>query len=140
MTNKRDCENCVYAKPYGGENDNRCAAWECEFIDRKEAIEAYKARRDIDLVRSIPEAEEVTKAINKAMQNLIEYVEESNTDPFQIPTWLYGFPATPVEEYEWTWTDEATYGHPYGAYVCVCGNVMPHKTPYCPSCGRKIKV
>ena len=46
MTNERDCENCVHAKPFGGENDNRCDAWECEFIDRKEAIEAYKAMRD----------------------------------------------------------------------------------------------
>lgn len=46
MTNERNCENCVHAHPFGGENDNRCDAWECEFIDRKEAIEAYKARRD----------------------------------------------------------------------------------------------
>lgn len=38
----RDCENCVYARPYGGENDNRCSAWSCEFIDRHEAIEAYE--------------------------------------------------------------------------------------------------
>lgn len=46
MTNKRDCENCAHARPFGGENDNRCDAWECEYIDRKEAIEAYKARRE----------------------------------------------------------------------------------------------
>lgn len=46
MTNERKCENCVHAKPFGGENDNRCDAWECEYIDRQEAIEAYKARRD----------------------------------------------------------------------------------------------
>ena len=46
MTNKRDCENCAHARPFGGENDNRCDAWECEYIDRQEAIEAYKARRD----------------------------------------------------------------------------------------------
>lgn len=51
MTNERNCENCVHAKPFGGENDNRCDAWECDYIDRREAIEAYKARRDIDLVR-----------------------------------------------------------------------------------------
>lgn len=44
MTNERNCENCAHARPFGGENDNRCDAWECEFIDRKEAIEAYKAR------------------------------------------------------------------------------------------------
>jgi len=38
----RDCESCVYAKPYGGENDNRCSAWSCEYINRNEAIDAYK--------------------------------------------------------------------------------------------------
>lgn len=45
MTNKRDCENCAHAHPFGGENDNRCDAWECEYINRQEAIEAYKARK-----------------------------------------------------------------------------------------------
>lgn len=39
----RDCEKCVYAKPYGGSNDNRCSAWECEFIDRKEAVKFIKS-------------------------------------------------------------------------------------------------
>ena len=38
----RDCENCVYAKPFGGENDNRCSVWSCEFIDRHDAIEAWE--------------------------------------------------------------------------------------------------
>lgn len=38
----RDCENCVYAKPFGGPNDNRCCAWSCEYINRAEAIEIYK--------------------------------------------------------------------------------------------------
>ena len=46
MTNERNCENCVHAKPFGGENDNRCDAWECEYINRQEAIEAYKERKD----------------------------------------------------------------------------------------------
>ncbi len=40
----RDCERCVFARPYGGENDNRCSAWDCEFIDRKEAIKAYREK------------------------------------------------------------------------------------------------
>lgn len=48
MTNERNCENCAHAHPFGGENDNRCDAWECEYINCKEAIEAYKARRDDD--------------------------------------------------------------------------------------------
>ena len=51
----RDCENCVYAKPFGGENDNRCSAWSCEFIDRYEAIEAY------ELVKAMREAEAKVK-------------------------------------------------------------------------------
>lgn len=42
----RDCETCAHAQPFGGENDNRCEVWECEYINRQEAIEAYKARRD----------------------------------------------------------------------------------------------
>lgn len=47
----RDCENCVYARPYGGENDNRCSAWSCEYINRHEAIEAWetlKAMRETE--------------------------------------------------------------------------------------------
>lgn len=51
----RDCENCVYARPYGGENDNRCSAWSCEFIDRNEAIEAY------EIVKAMREAEAKVK-------------------------------------------------------------------------------
>ena len=51
----RDCEKCVYARPYGGENDNRCSAWSCEFIDRHEAIEAY------ELVKAMREAEAKVK-------------------------------------------------------------------------------
>ncbi len=38
----RDCESCIYARPYGGENDNRCSAWSCEYINRDEAIECYE--------------------------------------------------------------------------------------------------
>lgn len=45
-TTSRNCENCAHAKPFGGENDNRCDAWECEFIDRQEAIEGWKNWRD----------------------------------------------------------------------------------------------
>lgn len=52
MTNERNCENCAHARPYGGENDNRCDVWECEYIDRKEAIKAYKARRVGEWIRT----------------------------------------------------------------------------------------
>ena len=46
----RDCETCIHARPYGGENDNRCSAWSCEYINRNDAIEAYetlKAMREM---------------------------------------------------------------------------------------------
>ena len=52
----RDCEWCVFARPYGGENDNRCSAWDCEFIDRKEAVEAY---RRIQALESAPHIDAV---------------------------------------------------------------------------------
>lgn len=43
MTERERCESCIHAKPFGGSNDNRCGAWECEYINRKEAIEVWKA-------------------------------------------------------------------------------------------------
>lgn len=42
MTDKERCESCIHAKPFGGSDDNRCGAWECEYINRKEAIKIYK--------------------------------------------------------------------------------------------------
>ena len=33
---KRDCDTCAYRGPQG------CSAWECEYISRDDAIEAYK--------------------------------------------------------------------------------------------------
>ena len=38
---ERRCEDCAYARPFS-EYSNRCTAWECEYIPRKEAIEAWK--------------------------------------------------------------------------------------------------
>ena len=43
----RDCETCVHARPFGGEYDNRCGLWECEYINRDEAIEAYKREGEV---------------------------------------------------------------------------------------------
>ena len=43
----RDCKTCVYAKTPENSYDNGCTAWECEFIDRKEAIKIYKAYKNI---------------------------------------------------------------------------------------------
>lgn len=35
MSNDRDCNNCV-------RHDGECTAWDCDYIPRKEAIEAWK--------------------------------------------------------------------------------------------------
>lgn len=51
MTERERCETCIHAKPFGGSNDNRCGAWECEYINRAEAIEAWetlKAMREAE--------------------------------------------------------------------------------------------
>lgn len=58
---KRDCETCVYARPYGSENDNRCSAWSCEFIDRNEAIEAYET---LKAMKKVSEIYGSAKAVN----------------------------------------------------------------------------
>lgn len=47
----RDCERCINAKPYGGPNDNRCAAWSCEFIDRAEARKIYNEYKNGELIK-----------------------------------------------------------------------------------------
>lgn len=83
MTNKRDCENCVHAHPFGGENDNRCDAWECEYINRQEAIEAYKARRDDtewEWCRDCKEYDQEAHCCHrwtKVIRNTVEDVKES---------------------------------------------------------------
>ena len=47
----RDCESCIHAKPFGGSNDNRCGVWECEYINREEAIEIWNAYKNGELIR-----------------------------------------------------------------------------------------
>ena len=53
MTERERCESCIHAKPYGGANDNRCGAWSCEYINRKEAIEIWKAYKNGELIRRV---------------------------------------------------------------------------------------
>lgn len=36
----RDCRTCIYSN--FNEGDNGCTKWECEYISRSEAIEAWK--------------------------------------------------------------------------------------------------
>lgn len=37
---ERDCKNCIYANWNG--NDNGCTKWDCEFVNRKDAISKTK--------------------------------------------------------------------------------------------------
>ena len=58
---ERKCESCVHAKPFGGENDNRCSAWSCEYINRDEAIEAYEI---VKAMKKVSEIYRSVKAVN----------------------------------------------------------------------------
>lgn len=55
LKNTRDCETCVHARPFGGENDNRCSVWECDYINRDKAIKAYREREWIPTSLCLPE-------------------------------------------------------------------------------------
>lgn len=46
----RDCMNCVRNTPEKG-----CTAWDCDYINRAEAIEAYKRTRWIPVTEKLPE-------------------------------------------------------------------------------------
>ena len=60
MTERERCESCIHAKPFGGENDNRCGAWECEYINRKEAIEVWRAyQKGIIVIKELSSSAEV---------------------------------------------------------------------------------
>ena len=60
MTERERCESCIHAKPFGGPNDNRCGAWECEYINRHDAIEAYEM---VKAMREVSEAYGNVKAV-----------------------------------------------------------------------------
>lgn len=60
MTDRERCESCIHAKPFGGANDNRCGAWECEYINRTEAIECYEL---VKAMREVSEAYGKVKAV-----------------------------------------------------------------------------
>ena len=78
----RNCENCVHAHPFGGDNDNRCDAWECEFIDRQEAIEAYKARREKENDMGVKNIEKIKNSTDEEMVNLICTIIENDNHAF----------------------------------------------------------
>lgn len=43
--NDRDCNNCIRCTP-----DRGCTSWDCDYINRKEAIEVWKAYQIITIV------------------------------------------------------------------------------------------
>lgn len=51
----RDCKNCVHNTPDG------CESWECEYINRAEAIECYEI---VKAMREIGETYGKVKAVN----------------------------------------------------------------------------
>lgn len=57
--NDRDCKTCVYARTPDNPYDNGCTAWECEYINRRDAIRAY---------HEISTLIEVNKALQKAKE------------------------------------------------------------------------
>lgn len=48
----RDCKNCLYARTPDDPYSNGCTAWDCEYINRKEAIEIYKAYKNGELIKA----------------------------------------------------------------------------------------
>lgn len=49
----RDCKSCVYNAGDG------CMSWDCEYINRDEAVEAYKKTRWIPVTERLPETDDL---------------------------------------------------------------------------------
>lgn len=50
------CKSCAYSSPFDGEG-NGCTSWDCEYINRKDAIRAYKDMKSLmETMRSLEEA------------------------------------------------------------------------------------
>lgn len=60
----RDCKTCAYARTPDDPYNNGCTAWDCEYIDRKEAIKVYKAYKSGDLIPIKPTNEATILAVN----------------------------------------------------------------------------
>ena len=55
IPNMRDCENCIRNLPGQG-----CTSWDCDYINRKDAIEAYEM---VKAMREVSEAYGNVKAV-----------------------------------------------------------------------------
>lgn len=53
----RNCESCILARPYGGEEDNRCVSWDCNYINRAEAFALWESYKKGDLIWKEPKGE-----------------------------------------------------------------------------------
>ena len=47
---ERDCNNCIWSS-----RDGNCSSWECEFVDKREAYNAWKKARWIPVEEKLPE-------------------------------------------------------------------------------------
>jgi rubrerythrin len=125
----RKCENCVHAKPYGGENDNRCDAWECDFIDRTEAAKAYKARKGkIILRQNVFMRKEDFEALKKEW-------EAENPETILVPVTMEALPPMLAR-----WA--VKYGNNDILECSACGyryhkQQSPHR--FCPNCGARME-
>lgn len=71
MANKRDCENCIHKVPRktkGGTWTADCECWECDFLSRKEVLEAWKEKQK----PKSKESDEVMKEAEKEAHYLDE--------------------------------------------------------------------
>lgn len=73
-----DCNNCVWARRDGG-----CTSWDCEFIDKDEAVKAWKEKKTADFLQNIPKLSIDTDA--KLMAHLLAeicgYAIENDMEP-----------------------------------------------------------
>lgn len=133
----RNCENCVHAQPFGGDNDNRCDAWECEFIDRTEAAKAYKAKKDRIILRCntfMPKEDfEKIKKEWEAQDPALLVIPCSMEviPPYVRGKWTGG------KKYRWV-KSISMYWHE--ALECsVCGEAGIKEWKFCPNCGARME-
>lgn len=134
----RNCENCLHAKPYGGENDNRCDAWECEYINRTEAAKAYKARKGKIILRQtvfmqkedFEALKEEWEAQDPAILVIPCSMEVEHTEGVR-GKWTGG------KKYRWI-SSISMYWHE--ALECsVCGEAGIKEWKFCPNCGARME-
>lgn len=83
--------------------------------------------RLIDADKLLDDIDDVSCAMAEFKIEYAELVDEQPT-----------VDAQPVVHGEWIYSDESTFGNPYGSYKCsICGNKSGHKDNYCCNCGAR---